>query len=57
MRIPWKMIKKALDEKKDLDELYKMYVTKNANPFKRNGNNISKNYNIKPIHNNAKKNI
>ena len=56
MRIPWKIIKKSIDEKIKLDELYKAYIINNKNPFRSNGNKISKINNIKPIHDIQKKN-
>ena len=48
-KIPWKIKKKAIDEKISLDDLYKLYLNKNKNPFKKNNKKI---YNIKPINNN-----
>jgi 5'-AMP-activated protein kinase catalytic alpha subunit len=48
-KIPWKIKKKAIDEKKSLDDLYKLYLNKNKNPFKKNNKKI---YNIKPINKN-----
>ena len=57
MRIPWKIIKKSIDEKLKLDELYKSYLIKSQNPFKNNNSKINKLYNIKPIQNNYQKKI
>ena len=57
MRIPWKIIKKSLDEKIKLEELYKAYIINTKNPFKSNESKINKNFNIKPIHINQKKNV
>ena len=56
-RIPWKIIKKSLDEKIKLDELYKDYMIKSNNPFKSSNIKINKIFDIKPIHNNQKKNL
>ena len=56
-RIPWKIIKKSLDEKIKLDELYKDYIIRSNNPLKSNNIKINKIFNIKPIHNNQKKNL
>ena len=56
-RIPWKIIKKSLDEKIKLDELYKAYIIRSNNPFKSSNIKINKIFNIKPIHNNQKKNL
>ena len=55
-RIPWKIIKKSLDEKIKLDELYKDYIIRSNNPLKSNIK-INKIFNIKPIHNNQKKHL
>ena len=57
MRIPWKIIKKSLDEKIKLEELYKAYIINTKNPFKSNDSKINKFFNIKPIHINKKKNV
>ena len=48
-KIPWKIKKRALDEKIDVDNLYNNYMNKNKNPFKKNNNKL---YNMKPIFNN-----
>ena len=51
-KIPWTIKKKALDEKKEIGELYKFYMNKNNNPFKNNNKKINKQFNnIKPINN------
>ena len=51
-KIPWKIKKKAIDEKRDIDYLYNFYFNKNKNPFKNNDKKINKKiYNIKPINN------
>ena len=55
-RIPWKIIKKSLDEKIKLDELYKAYIIRNNNPLKSSNIKINKIFNIKPIVSNQKKN-
>ena len=57
MRIPWKIIKKSIDERMKLDELYKAYIIKSKNPFNYNDTKINKISNIKPIQHNQKKNI
>ena len=56
-RIPWKIIKKSLDEKIKLDELYKDYIIRSNNPLKSSNIKINKIFNIKPIHNNQKKHL
>ena len=56
MRIPWKLIKKSIDERVKLDELYKNYILKSKNPFSNNESKISKLHNIKPIQDKQKKN-
>ena len=49
-KIPWKIKKKALDEKMEINDLYKYYMNKNKNPFKKNNHKINKKlYNIKPV--------
>ena len=55
MRIPWKIIKKSIDEKIKLDELYKAYLLKGKNPFNNNDNKKIKVHNIKPIQDIQKK--
>ena len=55
MRIPWKIIKKSIDEKLKLDELYKAYLLKSKNPFNNNDNKKIKVHNIKPIQDIQKK--
>ena len=55
-RIPWKIIKKSLDEKIKLDELYKDYIIRSNNPLKSSNIKINKIFNIKPIVSNQKKN-
>ena len=55
MRIPWKIIKKSIDEKIKLEELYKAYLLKSKNPFRSNDNKIKKFNNIKPIRDSQKK--
>ena len=51
-KIPWKVKKKAYDEKIEINDLYKFYMNKNRNPFKKDNKKISnKLYNIKPINN------
>ena len=55
-RIPWKIIKKSLDEKIKLDELYKAYIIRSNNPLKSSNIKINKIFNIKPIVSNQKKN-
>ena len=55
MRIPWKIIKKSIDEKIKLEELYKAYILKSKNPFRNNVNKIKRFNNIKPIHESQKK--
>ena len=52
-KIPWKVKKKAIDEKLEVSELYKYYMNKNKNPFKKNNNKINKKQynNIKPVNN------
>ena len=51
-RIPWKVKKKAYDEKIEINDLYKYYMNKNKKPFKKNNKKINnKLYNIKPINN------
>ena len=57
MRIPWKIIKKSIDERMKLDELYKAYILKSKNPFNYNDTKINKISNIKPIQHYQKKNI
>ena len=52
-KMPWKIKKKGLDEKIDMDYLYKYYINKNKNPFEKNNKKINKKeYNIKSIKNN-----
>jgi hypothetical protein len=52
-KMPWKIKKKGLDEKIDMDYLYKYYINKNKNPFEKNNKKINKkDYNIKSIKNN-----
>ena len=52
-KMPWKIKKKGLDEKIDMDYLYKYYINKNKNPFDKNNKKINKKeYNIKSIKNN-----
>ena len=52
-KMPWKIKKKGLDEKIDMDYLYKYYINKNKNPFEKNNKKIvKKTYNIKSIKNN-----
>ena len=58
-KIPWKIKKKAIDEKIDINYLYNFYVQKNKNPLKNNNNKINNNKkanNIKPINNSKNKN-
>ena len=52
-KIPWKIKKKALDEKINIEDLYKLYMNKNKNPFKKNNKKI---HNIKPVNNNISNN-
>ena len=56
-KIPWKIKKRALDEKMEIGDLYKYYMNKNKNPFKKNNTKINnKLHNIKPVNNNIKNN-
>ena len=56
-KIPWKIKKKALDEKIEIGDVYKYYIKNNKNPFKKNNKKINKKvYNIKPVNNNIKNN-
>jgi len=58
-KIPWKIKKKAIDEKIDINYLYNFYVQKNKNPLRSNNNKINNNKkanNIKPINNDKNKN-
>ena len=51
-KVPWKIKKKAIDEKIDVHELYNFYMNKNKNLLKKNFNHVSKvsnNNNIKSI--------
>ena len=51
-KIPWKVKKKAYDKKIEINDLYKFYMNRNKNPFKKNNKKINnKLYNIKPINN------
>ena len=56
MRIPWKIIKKSIDEKLKLDELYKSYLIKSQNPFKNNNYNDENNDGVKIVIKNNKDN-
>ena len=57
-RIPWKIKKKAFDEKIEIGDLYRYYMNKNNNPFKKNNKKINKKVNnIKPINNKGNKKL
>ena len=58
-KIPWKIKKKAIDEKIDINFLYNFYAQKSKNPLRNNNNRINNNKkgnNIKPINNGKNKN-
>ena len=58
-KIPWKIKKKAIDEKIDINYLYNFYAQRSKNPLKNNNNRINNNKkanNIKPINNSKNKN-
>ena len=58
-KIPWKIKKKAIDEKIDINYLYNFYAQKTKNPLRNNNNRINNNKktnNIKPINNSKNKN-
>ena len=57
-KIPWKIKKKAIDEKIDINYLYNFYINNNKNPFKKTNKKINKKaYNIKTLNNNQSNNL
>ena len=57
-KIPWKIKKKAIDEKIDINYLYNFYINNNKNPFKKTNKKINKKaYNINTFNNNQNNNL